>query len=131
MYKREALPFIPALAVLAGLFLLTNGCYSESDFVLKQSEKVYIVDRTGRQWDITQAVASGMRPGGFQYGIGVNAFTPLDDNSLSDDSSGLPSSSRVIGIASGSEARAYSVGKLRRHEVANSRISGKPVAVGY
>jgi len=131
MYKSKALPFLLALAVPAALVLSTNACYSEPDFVLKQSEKVYIIDRTGSRWDITQAVESGMKADSFQYGIGADAFTPLDDSSLGSDSSDLPSGARIIGIASGNEAKAYSVGKLRRHEIANSQISGKPVAVGY
>ncbi|OEU66004.1 MAG: hypothetical protein BBJ57_10205 [Desulfobacterales bacterium PC51MH44] len=63
--------------------------------------------------------------------IGKNAFTPLDDSYLSDDNNSALRNPRVIGITDGSKARAYSIPKLRHHEIANTRIGAKPVAAGY
>jgi hypothetical protein len=70
-------------------------------------------------------------PERFQHGIGRNAFTPLDDSSLKDDSRKATKSLRVIGISDGKKAKAYSVERLWRHEVANSSIGDKPIAAAY
>ncbi len=99
--------------------------------VIQQEGKTYIVDRTGGQWDVTQAASIGFDPEGFQYGLGKDAFTPLDDRLLSDDHAAVPSHLRVIGIAEGSEAKAYAVPTLRGHEIANSSIGEKPIAAAY
>ncbi|MEE8430926.1 MAG: hypothetical protein V3S16_06740 [Candidatus Desulfatibia sp.] len=100
-------------------------------FVIRKGEKAYIEDQDGERWDVTQAKSLGFKPERFQYGIGRNAFTPLDDSSLSDDSSAVLRNPRVIGITDGTEARAYAIPKLRYHEIANTRIGTKAVAVGY
>ncbi len=100
-------------------------------YVIKKGEKIYIEDQTGERWDVTQANSLGFKPERFQYGIGKNAFTPLDDSYLKNDSSSGFKNFRVIGIANDSEARAYSVPKLKYHEVANTKIGDKKVAVGY
>ncbi len=104
---------------------------SSAAFVEREKGKVYIVDQTGERWDVTQAESIGYKPEKFQYGMGRNFFTALDDSLLRDKAGNGNSRLRVIGIAEGSEAKAYSVPKLSRHEVANSKIGGKPVAVGY
>ncbi len=99
--------------------------------VILKGQKVYIEDQDGERWDVTQSKSLGFKPERFQYGIGRNAFTPLDDSSLSDDSSAVLRNPRVIGITDGIEARAYAIPKLRYHEIANTRIGTKPVAAGY
>jgi hypothetical protein len=73
----------------------------------------------------------GFKPERFQFGIGRNAFTPLDDSYLSDDADISDRNTRIIGVEDGSQAQAYSVPKLRHHEIANSKIGSKPIAVGY
>ena len=104
---------------------------SFASFVIRKEEKTYIEDQTGERWDITQAKSIGFKPEGFQYGIGKTAFTPLDDSFLSDSSSLNFQNPRVIGISDGKEERAYSVPKLRYHEIANTQINDKMIAVGY
>jgi hypothetical protein len=99
--------------------------------VERNKTQTYIIDRTGERWDVTQAIILGFKPGKFQYGIGRNAFNPLDDSNLSDDSGSVSSSQRVIGVSDGNTAQAYSVSKLSRHEVANSMLGDAPIAVGY
>ena len=100
-------------------------------FVIRKGDKAFIEDQDGERWDVTQAKSLGFKPERFQYGIGRNAFTPLDDSNLSDDSSAVLRNPRVIGITDGTEARAYAIPKLRYHEIANTRIGTKPVAAGY
>jgi hypothetical protein len=110
------------------LLLLSAIAYP---YVLRESDKTYIVDQTGERWDVTQAKSIGFKPERFQYGIGRNAFMPLDDSYLSDDADISDRNTRIIGVEDGSQAQAYSVRKLMRHEIANSKIGSKPIAVGY
>ncbi len=122
-------PFIFLIIFLGVAFIFVS--ISSAAYVLKERGKTYIKDQTGESWDVTQAKTLGFRPEWFQYGIGKNAFTPLDDSSLSDGSLSKFQNPRVIGIADGEEARAYSVPKLRYHEIANTQINDKKIAVGY
>ena len=110
-------------------YFITSGTAFSS--VLREADKIYIVDRTGERWDVTQAKSIGFDPHRFQYGIGREAFTPLDETYLSDDTFFVSRGLRVIGVTGGTEAHAYSVPKLRRHEIANTTIDSKPIAVGY
>ena len=99
--------------------------------VIEEKGKIFIVDRHGERWDITQAISIGFEPHRFQHGIGRNAFTPLDDSKFSKNNTGVRQNERVIGIAEGEHANAYSVSKLWRHEVANSIIGDRPIAAAY
>lgn len=108
---------------------LAAGLASAS--VVRDGKKVYIEDYNGERWDVSQAQTIGFKPELFQYGIGRNAFTPLDDSLLAEDTSSLSHNPRVIGVTDGNEAHAYSVHKLRYHEIANSHIGEKPIAAGY
>lgn len=121
---------ILAILLSFSLFCLM-AAESAAALVIRKGEKAYIEDQDGERWDVTQAKSLGFKPERFQYGIGRNAFTPLDDSSLSDGSSAVLRNPRVIGITDGTEARAYAIPKLRYHEIANTRIGTKPVAVGY
>jgi hypothetical protein len=122
--KKQFLPFIISLG-----FIFASMSFAA--YVLRKDGKIYIEDQTGERWDVTQANSLGFKPEWFQYGIGKNAFTPLDDSHLENDNSSGLKNPRVIGIAEGSEAQAYSVPKLRYHEIANTRIGGRQIAVGY
>jgi len=124
--------FKTLLLLLVTIFivgLIFVGLASAS--VIRDGKKVYIEDHTDERWDVTQAKSIGFKPEGFQYGIGRNAFTPLDDSFLAEDTSSLSHNPRVIGVTDGTEARAYSVPKLRYHEIANSHIGEEPIAAGY
>ena len=55
----------------------------------------------GERWEVTQAMSIGFDPQRFRHGIGRNAFTPLDDSSLSDDTSNARMNHRVIGVSDG------------------------------
>ncbi len=117
------------LITICIVFFMTT--VAATAFIIKQGEKTYIKDQTGEIWDVTQAESLSFKPEHFQYGIGKTAFTPLDDSHLSNSRSLNIRNRRVIGVSDDSEARAYSVSKLRYHEVANTRIGEKKIAVGY
>ena len=125
--SHKALLAFAVFIVFLGLILSVTAF----SFVTQEGDKTYIVDRTGERWDVTQAKSIGFDPARFQYGIGRNAFTPLDDSNLSDYTSSVSRSLRVISVSDGSKAQAYSVPKLWRHEIANSSIGSEPIAVGY
>jgi len=121
--------FISFILFLCLAYFITSGTAFSS--VLREADKTYIVDQTGERWDVTQAKSIGFDSHRFQYGIGREAFTPLDESYLSDDTFFVSRSLRVIGVTGGTEAHAYSVPKLRRHEIANTTIDSKPIAMGY
>jgi len=98
---------------------------------IQENGKSYIVDLHGERWDVTQAESIGFDPKRFRHGIGRNAFTPLDDSHLKDKSPSVSGNTRIIGISDGKEARAYSVPRLYRHEVANSSIGDQAIAAAY
>ncbi len=99
--------------------------------VVREGERVFIVDRTGERWDVTQAAAIGFNPYGFQFGIGRDAIRPLDDSRLADGTTGLNENTRVIGVENGPDAHAYVVRTLTRHEIANTELGDTPIAAAY
>jgi hypothetical protein len=115
--------------VLGAICIIVAG--NAFSFVIEESGKAYIVDRKGARWDVTQAKSIGFDPERFQYGMGKDYFSPLDDSHLSDETDNVSSSLRILGVADGHEAKAYSIRKLSRHEIANSEIGSEPIAVGY
>lgn len=127
LLSKISIVILPLLLIL--LYLATHE--TGSSVVLKDSERIYIVDRTGERWDVTQAVSLGFDPDGFEFGLGKDAFTPLDDSLLTKDTSDVSNSMRVIGLTDGSSAQAYTIGRLWGHEVSNSNIGSDPVAVSY
>jgi hypothetical protein len=98
--------------------------------MIRDGDKTFIVDMHGERWDVTQALSIGFEPGRFRHGIGRNAFTPLDDSSMSEDTSNARNQ-RVIGVSDGKDAKAYSVSKLYRHETANSFLGDAPITAAY
>ena len=122
-------PFV-LLPLLLGIMYVATHKFGSSA-VVKEAGKTYIVDRTGERWDVTQAVSMGFDPEGFEFGLGRNAFTPLDDSFLTDDTSKVAKNTRVIGVTDGSQAQAYTIGRLLGHEVANTNLGSAPVVVSY
>ena len=114
---------------LSGLLylILSDPAFSR---VIRDGDRTFIVDMHGERWDVTQAMSIGFEPGRFRHGIGRNAFTPLDDTSMSEDPSNARNQ-RVIGVSDGKAANAYSVSKLYRHETANSFLGDAPITAAY
>ena len=116
------------IVIIATIPIFSGFSFSRA---IEENGKSYIVDLHGERWDVTQAKSIGFDPERFRHGIGRNAFTPLDDSYLKDKSPNVSSNTRVIGISDGTEARAYSVPRLYRHEVANSSIGDQAIAAAY
>ena len=119
------------IKIVIVLFVLGAPQASLSARVETSGNKTYIVDRTGERWDVTQSRKLGFIPQRFQYGIGKNAFTPLQDEDFGNQSPSNFEHARIIGVATDSDAHAYTVNRLRKHEIANTTIAGKAIAAGY
>lgn len=118
--------------ILMGIIsIFSTESVTAQNHVTTSDDTVFIIDQMGIKWDVTQAETLGFKPEKFQYGIGKNAFTTLDDSHISSHSIRPHINQRVIGIERENEAHAYSVGKLRYHEIANTHINGDPIAAGY
>ena len=110
------------------LLLACTVCFSE---VITKNGKTFIKDRKGEKWEITQAVSIGFRPYHFEYGLGRNAFSPLDDSHLRNASKNIPQQLRIIGVQGKNESKAFSIKKLSGHEISNSYIDDTPIAAAY
>ncbi len=121
------------MTILAVLLSLIGFCVTASAFstIREHNNRTYIQDRIGEEWDVSEAETLGFKPEKFQYGLGRNAFSPLDDRRLTTDDHFVSLSLRVIGIVEDGEAQAYSVPRLSRHETANSIIADMPITVAY
>ncbi len=127
--------------------LLVYGCESttysstrndSSPPVIDEEEKIYIVDRTGKQWDITHAVnVYNFNPDRFDHGLGPYVLKPiLNPKMLSPGDPGYPPPdvrfpSHVIGTTIKKDTRAYPLDALLIHEIANDRFGDIFVAVGF
>ena len=121
-----------AVLILMTFVVSLAGTYDTAfSSVIEEGGKTYIVDRTGEQWDVTQAGSIGFSPEGFQYGIGRNTIPPLDNSHFSVGPYKAPENLRVIGVTKGPVAQAYSVPKLIRHEIANTKLGETKIAVAY
>lgn len=124
-------PFVPILLIpMIVIGLMTS---LQATGVEEANGKFFITDQKGERWEVTQAVGLGFRPEGFQFGIGRNAIRPLDDNYLKTQDNKLPEAARVIGVVDdeSGDAHAYSIRRLTRHEIANTRLGETPIAAAY
>lgn len=116
--------------LFAFLFLIIIAQHAGAA-VVREGNKIYLVDRTGERWDITQAVSIGFDPAKFEFGIGRYAFNPLDETNWKPGSKQSNSKMRVIGVSRNGDAHAYSVNKLWRHETANTFLGSEAIVAGY
>ena len=117
------------LIVTAVVLFLVNICLAA--WVVREGDRVFIKDRNGERWDVTQAQTMGFKPDRFQYGIGKNAFSPLQDEDFEEDQISSFFNIRVIGISIDNQAHAYAVDRLKHHETANTTLAGTAIVAGY
>lgn len=121
--------FRKGIAVIVCVFAVLAA--SASARVLAKDGRIFIIDQTGEKWDVTQAKSIGFEPGNFKYGIGRHAFKPLGEGDWLSGPWKDAFDFRVIGIASGTDAHAYAVDRLARHETANTVLSSRAVLAAY
>lgn len=110
------------------LFFTCTVSFSE---VIRKNGKIFIKDMKGEKWEITQAVSIGFRPYNFKHGLGRNAFSPLDDRHLSTAAKRTSQGLRILGVQGENESKAFSIKKLKGHEIANSYIGDTPITAAY
>lgn len=108
--------------------------FSDTDIEETPLERVLIRDADGRLWDVTQAVARfGFDPGGFLYGLGAFAVTPIiAPATAAPGDSGYPAGTEdfgVIGVAAGGASRAYRLDDLLDVEVVDDTLGAMPVVI--
>ncbi len=108
----------------------------ETAAVVREDDKIFIVDRTNKKWDVTHAVNEyGFRAESFQFGLGPNAIRPINNpQMISPGEPGYPSSSstsQIIGTTLYNSTRAYPLNVLSSHEIVNETFAQRPVAVAY
>ena len=106
------------------------------DPVQTDTTEIFIVDATGKKWEIGHAVRQyGFEPGKFQFGLGPNAIPPiLEPKMIWPGQPGYPPASStflVLGTSLEEDARAYSIQRLSFNEVANDKFGDVHVAVAY
>jgi hypothetical protein len=123
------------------LFLTVLNCSTDlfndnSPQVEKKDGKTFIVDNTGKQWDITHAINSyDMEANRFQFGLGPFAIRPIQKPTfLKRDDPGYPDAESeflVIGFSLEKDTRAYPIDVLSRHEIVDDKFGDTHVAVAY
>jgi hypothetical protein len=135
------------LSILPLLLLVIScqetGTNSTNDFAevifepdTSDTNKIFIRDRTGKEWDVTHAVNEyDFDAKRFQYGLGPFAIQPiLDPQFLSPkdpDFDSVNENELVIGTVINGVARAYPLSILRSHEIVDEKFNRTYVAVGY
>lgn len=118
-------------ATLFALWLSIGFIQIAGAIVVQEDSHTYLIDQPGERWDITQAVSIGFDPKKFEFGIGRDAFRPLTESDWHPDADTNASNLRIIGVADGDNAHAYSVSRLSHHETANTTLSSRPIVAGY
>ncbi len=113
------------------MIIMVYSPSARAAFVVERWGKIYIEDQKGELWDVSQAKSIGFSPRLFQYGMGRNAFSPLDDSHLKVKIGSFFSDPKIIGVVEGGDAQAFSIMKLSQHEVANTIIDNKAVSTAY
>ncbi|RMD93530.1 MAG: DUF3179 domain-containing protein [Calditrichaeota bacterium] len=114
----------------------TSSVGNDQPDITEEGEKIFIVDRTGKKWDVTHAVQTyGFEADKFQFGLGPFAIKPiLDPKMKGPGDPGYPDDREtflVLGTSLAGDARAYPISVMSWHEVADEVFGEKHVAVAY
>ena len=106
------------------------------DPVQTDTSEIFIVDKTGKKWEIGHAVHQyGFEAAKFQFGLGPNAIPPiLKPKMIAPGQPGYPdagSSFLVLGTSLEEDARAYPLSVMGVHEIVDEEFDGVFVAVAY
>ncbi len=135
--------YIKILSVFSIIFCLAfTSCSDDSSTGNELNHPIYagdtitIVDRTGKEWDITHAVSKyGMDPERFNFGLGPEAFPLIiEPDFICEGEDGYPSpthSERILGASVNNVDKAFSIQIMSRHEAINDRFGAYPILVGY
>ena len=108
----------------------------EDDPVQRDTTQIFIVDQTGKKWEIGHAVRQyGFEPDRFEFGLGPNAIPPiLEPQMIEPGEPGYPdrnSSFLILGTRLEEDARAYPLAVMAIHEIVDEDFDDLYVAVAY
>ena len=97
--------------------------------------KEYIVDGTGKRWEVGHARTYGLNPREYEFGLGPYAIPPLNNPTfLHPGENGYPDPSdiMVLGLDMNNIVRAYPTWtQMARFEVINEDVGGGYLAVAF
>ena len=127
--------------LLIGLMVIVfcAGCGDDAVIepeVEEPGDRIFIVDQTGKSWDITHAVENyGMVKANWGYGLGPQAIMPINNpEMIAPGEAGYPVDNfedTVLGVSFDSDVRAYSILALIRNEVVNDFAGGRYISPVY
>lgn len=128
--------------IITSLFVLFSFCSQDPtgknspSKIIRENDKIIIVDNTDKKWDITHAVNTyNMEPERFQFGLGPFAIRPiLNPKFINPGQPGYPGNSDtrlVIGTVLNNDVRAYPIDVLSNHEIVDEAFGDIHVAVAY
>ena len=108
----------------------------EDTEIVRENDKIFIVDRTNKKWDVTHAVeVYNFQAAAFNHGLGPFAIQPINNPEMvSPGETGYPGTNetvQIIGANLFNDTRAYPLNVLTIHEIINETIAGQPLAVAY
>ena len=114
----------------------SSGSPSGPSRIEGDTGRIFIVDKTGKRWDVTYAKNEfGFEPDEFEIGSGPFSLRPiLNPQMLSAEEEGYPAENAttlILGTRLNDMARAYSIGVMSAHEVANEVFGDAHVTVAY
>ncbi len=114
----------------------SSGSPSGPSGIEGDAGRIFIVDKTGKRWDVTYAKNEfGFEPDEFEIGSGPFSLRPiLNPQMLSAEEDGYPAEDAtflILGTRFNDMPRAYSIGVMSAHEVANEVFGDAHVAVAY
>ena len=133
--SRTAALLTAAICVALGACSDLGGGPPGPASVRTDGESVTITDRSRKTWEVGNAHKYGLRPGGFQYGLGPHAIPPVNNPIMAAPGDrDYPSdgvTARVMGVNLRGSVRAYSLAVMSRHEVVNEVFGEAHLAVAY
>lgn len=116
-----------------GILLLHTLVATAADRVTERDGKRWLFggNEPGQDFDITEF---RLNPDQLKYGLGREHFHALvapEFGKPGDPRVAVDDRTRVLGIVIREEARAYPIHLLRRHEVVNDTVGGRPIFAAY
>ncbi len=130
-------PIAHALLVAAGLL---TACSDERTTLLGPSgvvdsdDSFFIMDATGKRWDVGHGRQYGLEPRLYAGGLGPFRIRPiLNPQTVRPGDESYPSGGlfRILGVSLNGSTRAYPLGVMSTHEGVNEVFGDAHVAVAY
>ena len=130
-------PIALTLFVTAGLLTACGDKVSINSgpaAIVDSDDSVFIIDSTGKRWDVGHGREYGLDPQLYLAGLGAFRIPPiLNPQMVGPGDEGYPSASPflILGVTLNGFTRAYSLGVMSTHEVANEVFGEAHVTVAY